>query len=524
MTRNPLPNYIPRTGAHFETQEGFKKASIIANSTDQKLEKAGIPMMRVAENTYAMTKQELHTFVIGDSGSGKTRRVIFPSIRMLQKTGQSMVISDPKGEIYRKTSQHLKKDGYDVFIMNFRNPTHGNSWNPLDIIEKYYRSKNQGLKDKASSFLRDIGNLMTKNVHSDNDVFWEQAASSVFMGVSLLLLKYGYRGSLTFENIAYVAQVINSEKESNKKYDSDSLCKQIIEMEDPDEAKAGIIPLIDAPSETANSIMSVFNTMLSPFINNSSIKMMLSSTDFDINQLGVKPTALFLVLPDDSSFFYQIATIMVKQIYSTLVNQADLSVTGKLKNPVSFILDEFANFTPIDDFDAMLTAGRSRGINFTLVCQSMYQLEKKYGNTGANILMDNCRVWIYLNSRNTNFLSKLVSLIGYRRSPYTGETIPLIDVVELQHLEFGETLVLNDRCYPMMGYLPDFSEYDFGDGLVNDEMCDFPEEKEMTETEIINIERLKTNMLGTIEIWYLEDGEVKIEDINDLFDSIIEDD
>lgn len=494
MASISLPNYVRRTGARFETPEEFYKASIIVNSTSQKIEKAGIPMMRIADNTYATSQQELHCFVIGDTGSGKTRRVIFPSVRILGKTGQSMIISDPKGEIYRKTSHHLRRNGYDVYIMNFRNPLRGNFWNPLDIVEKYYHSEDPILKEKSVTFLRDLADIMKNNVHSDNDVFWEETAVTIFIGIALLLLKYCPSGSLTFENISYILQEMFNEKNEGRARSLDSLIGSINELGNPNEIKEGLKPFINAPEKTAASIMSVMGAMLAPFTNNTAMKLMLSSTDFDINQLGEKSTALFLVLPDDSTFFYQIATVMVKQIYSLLIYQADSSKDGQLKKHVNFILDEFANFTPIDDFDAMLTAGRSRGITFTLVCQSMYQLEKKYGIAGSNILMDNCRVWIYLNSRNTYFLNKLTSLIGERHSPYTGERVPLIDTIELQHLEFGEVLVFNDRCYPMMGYLPDFSEYDFGDGLLNDETCEFPDVREYSNSRVVNVKTLVEQM------------------------------
>ena len=95
MKRISLPNYISRSGARFETTERFLQSTNVVNSTESELKSAGIPLTHIDENAYATSTDELHCFVIGDSGCGKTRRVILPTIRLLAKAGESMVISDP---------------------------------------------------------------------------------------------------------------------------------------------------------------------------------------------------------------------------------------------------------------------------------------------------------------------------------------------------------------------------------------------------------------------------------------------
>ena len=191
---------------------------------------------------------------------------------------------------------------------------------------------------------------------------------------------------------------------------------------------------------------------------------LFSVSEIDITSIGEKPTALFFILPDDSQALYPIATVFVKQIYSALVRLADSKRDGRLPVKVTFLLDEFANFAKLPSVESMLTAARSRGIRFVLVCQSMDQLSQKYSDEGMEILLANCRCWIFMSCRNLPFLKRLQSLCGDYTSPYTGETVPLVSIERLQQFARGQILVFNDRCKPFIGYLTkDYSQVDFGD-------------------------------------------------------------
>ena len=159
---------------------------------------------------------------------------------------------------------------------------------------------------------------------------------------------------------------------------------------------------------------------------------LFSVSEIDITSIGERPTALFFILPDDSQALYPIATVFVKQIYSALVRLADSKRDGRLPVKVTFLLDEFANFAKLPSVESMLTAARSRGIRFVLVCQSMDQLSQKYSDEGMEILLANCRCWIFMSCRNLPFLKRLQSLCGDYTSPYTGETVPLVSIERLQ--------------------------------------------------------------------------------------------
>lgn len=509
MKRLSLPNYVRRSGAKFESTERFLENSVIVDSTSKELDATGIPLTHIGDTKFATAKDELHAFIIGDSGCGKTRRLILPAIRLYAKTHRSMVISDPKGELYKNTADALKKNGYKVMVLNFRNPSRGSRWNPLGLIENMYRSGDQEEKDRAVLMLKDIIDIMKKEGESEKDRFWENSASKVLMGIALLIMEYGNKGDLTFENISLTSREIFESIAKEKGRGGRSL---FTVQEENGESGSFISflktlpknsPILDnlhaittVAEDTRNSIIGVFDNMLSVYTNQESLQNLFSASDVDIEDLGKTPTALFFVLPDDSGALYPIATVFVKQIYTTLVNLADNNLHGTLDNRVVFLLDEFANFARIPSVESMLTAARSRGISFVLVCQSMEQLadKDKYGPTGAEILLANCRVWVYMSCRNLPFLQRLEQLIGHYVSPYTGETCPLIDIGELQHFDIGQVLVLNDRCRPVMGYLPDYSKYDFGDGGVF-VATDLPEKREYAPRPVFSLSKAMNKAL-----------------------------
>ena len=505
MKRISLPNYISRSGARFETTERFLQNTSVVNSTESELKSTGIPLTHIDENTYATSTDELHCFVIVDSGCGKTRRVILPTIRLLAKAGESMVISDPKGELFRITANSLKEKGYTVQVLNFRNPRCGHRWNPLGLIDELYHSAESEGKDKAVMMLGDIVDVLQQGLEGQ-DPFWSMSAADVMRGVSLLILEYGESKELTFENISITAREIREkilEMEKNKKeyeaskrspfgktpkYEPTAFESFLSSLPKNSPILNNLSVIITNAEETRNCIMAEFEAMISLYISQESLMDLFAVSEIDINALGLKPTALFFILPDDTEALYPIATIFVKQIYSTLIALADEQHDGKLTNRVTFLLDEFANFAKMPSIESMLTAARSRRIRFVLVCQSMDQLTAKYNDHGRETLLSNCRTWLYMSCRNLPFLERLEALMGYYISPYTNERIPLVDIGELQHFEIGQVLVLNDRCRPMMGYLPDYSQYDFGiDG--NDVSIELPAPHDLISRKLFSLEK-----------------------------------
>lgn len=467
MQRIAYPYYIPRRGAQFESREHFLRETKAVVTTSDRLEYSGVVLTQVGKDKIATTKEEMHTFVIGETGCGKTRRVILPTIRLMAKSGQSMIITDPKGEIYKKTAKALKDKGYVINVLNFRDPSRSDRWNPLQLVESLYHSGSMIGRDKALQILEDIALILGSSIESEKDRFWENEAKKVFIGISLFIMQNCPKGSLTFENISIVSKEIvpvsRRGMTSFRPNNAETFKAMLDDIPKNSLLSENLFGYLNAADDTRKSITAVFEGMIGFYVNQEALLDLFSTSDFSIEDIGKRRTALFMIIPDDSAVMYPIATVFVKQMYSALINLADSNQNGILTNRVSFILDEFANFATIPDVESMLTASRSRGISFVLVCQSMEQLQKKYTQEGSEILMSNCRVWVYMSCRNLYFLKRLIELNGERISQYTGESRPLISLSELQHFRMGEVLIYNDRSNPVRGYLPDYSEYDFGE-------------------------------------------------------------
>ena len=440
------------SSSRFSTDEEFSKASVIEDESNLKPKEAGVVMRDMGDGKVAMGKEELHSFVIGESGCGKTRRIVIPTIDMVSRCGkESLVIADPKGEIYRATAETLKKRGYTVHRINFTDPFSSDRWNPLEITARTY-GKGGREEAKGRSLLREVLEVMKDAVHSERDRFWEGQASKLIYGICMLILKYGKPEDLTFRSVSYnLKRLLSCGEEFADYYNM---------MADDSEEKEYLTSICPGQDErTTFSIKVTAEGMLDTFCQDDMLLTLFDSSDFDITAIGREKTALFLILSDSSKAFYPIATVLISELYALLLDEADSNEGGKLKVPVFFILDEFANFTKLPDADSMLTAARSRGIRFMLVCQSMSQLHEKYGSNASETLMSNCRIWIYMNSRDIGFLERFSTLLGETKTKYTGEKERLVGISELQHLEKGEVIVLNDRCYPVRGYLKDYSEY-----------------------------------------------------------------
>ena len=147
----------------------------------------------------------------------------------------------------------------------------------------------------------------------------------------------------------------------------------------------------------------------------------IQTSDFDINNFGNKKTAIYILLPDVRDTYHRLGSILVKQLYTSLVEQSR-QTGGELKNRMNFILDEFANFTKIDSFQAMLTVARGRNIRFFLCLQSLLsQIEEKYGKEGAQSIIDNCML-IYLKTGNIETANKISERLGTYTAQSYGES------------------------------------------------------------------------------------------------------
>lgn len=447
--------YVPKmvTGSRWssisEITLGLKKIDLSSSKT---IDSSGLPIYADGTSVY-VDHLDNHTLVLGSTGSKKTRLFCMPTINILGLAGESMIISDPKGELLEKNSGYLLSKGYEIGILNFREPSKSNlMWNPLHIPYLYYKD---GKYDKATEMVTDFVNTLKGQVRSERDPYWEITASNYIVGVILLLFELAH--SIKEVNMKSVVLMASYAHDTNE-LELSSLAKFVKQLPRHSLSAIKMLSTLLNADNTRKSILGTVDTMLSPFMNSKALTSLLSESNFNIESISDKKHAIFLIIPDEKTTLHFLASAYIKQSYELLIDQASRQKDRQLTKRVNFILDEFANMPRITDMPAMITAARSRNMRFFLIVQSEQQLVNIY-HEEAQTIKGNCTNWVFLTSRERGLLEELQALCG-KRNAFDKEE-PLISVSQLQMFDKsrGQALILQARNYPFMSYLPDIDDY-----------------------------------------------------------------
>lgn len=374
-----------------------------------------------------------HTLVIGTTGSGKTATFVNPSIQILSelKNHPSMLVSDPKGELYQSNAKELQAKGYEVKVLDLRNPYNSVRWNPLERpyllhqrareLEKeaiadeergcylfnnseYWSKeeldcaiqvKRQQLNDQVYEDLNDICTVLCP-VTNKEEPMWESGAQHLILAIALAMLedsddpKLGMtKEKYNFYSVMKVATTTDDE------------CKELIEYfkhRRPLSKAASLSKqVMDASDKTRGSYLSSTFDKISMF-SDLSLCALTSSNEIEFGSMGEKPIALFLQIPDEKETRHTLASMVILQAYKELVYKANSYPSLSLSRPVYFLLDEFGNLPKIHKIEQMVTVGRSRNIWLNLVMQSYSQLAKVYDEKSADIIKSNCNIQVWIGS------------------------------------------------------------------------------------------------------------------------------
>ena len=417
---------------------------------------AGIPLI-LNDKEMWVDNGEYHSLVIGATGSGKTQGIIHPMVHSLCKARESMIITDPKGEIYENNAEMLKKRGYQILILNFRDPQQGNAWNPMSMPYKLYKA---GMHDKAIELLDDLAlNILYDESNKNADPFWEKTSADYFSGVALGLFEDAKEDEININSISLATTV------GEEKFGGSTYIKEYFGMKDPASAAAiNASSTIMAPNETKGSILSVFKQKVKLFASRDNLSEMLSYSDIDLESIGERPTAVFIVIQDEKKTYHSLVTILLKQIYETLISTAQKH-GGKLPVRTNFLLDEFANMPPLKDVTTMITAARSRLIRFTMIIQNFAQLDSVYGKEDAETIRGNCGNIVYLITTELKALEEISKMCGDVKSKKDDKTAstPLVTVSDLQRMKQYETIILRMRKQPFKTKITPNYKLDWGE-------------------------------------------------------------
>ena len=417
--------------------------------------------------TYANYKDGVHCLIIGTTGSGKTIRFVIPTMQFLARSAlkPSIVVTDPKGELYFSQSKLYQERGYEVLTLNLREPLKRSScWNPCHIAYTEYQEglrqkdlikfhndsvdnykgklqlaesksafheqwyefngyafanlksamteaerKEGSLKSKAQESIADlVQTIYAESARKAQDPFWTKSASSLVEGLLLAMLEDSENPELgiTAErfNLGTIASTLSLRVDQLKSYFA------IRDVSSNAKRKAQG-PLGAPTGGTQESIIATAMADLSSF-SDPDIQYITCNNDIDFKDIGRKPTVVFLIIPDEKENRHIFASLFITQAYKALVELASgpEGVRGACPHPVNFIIDEFANMPVIPGMDNKITVARSRGLSFMLIIQALSQLRAKYGPDVAEIIRSNCNMQVFLatnDNETAEYFSKI---------------------------------------------------------------------------------------------------------------------
>ena len=416
----------------------------------------GIPVISNGNDVW-VDSGDTHSLIIGSTGSKKTRLFVMPALKIFQTAGESVVVTDPKGELYGLTADDFRASGYDVKVLNLRDPSHSDCWNPLKLAREYYHAGNI---DKAAEVVSDFAYCMIPdNATSNKDPFWDNTSRAMIRGLCMMMVEneeYFPDQDVNVSMLRSLSEGMNVETDS---FSEVGPVYQFLLRHYPENsmARVNLQSVVRGSEKTFGNICVSYDAAMSPLYIQQSLIELLSCNTVDFRLMGKRPSILYLVVPDEKKTLNKVVSLCVAQLYQQLIEVAQNSKGNKLPVRVNFLLDEFSNFPAIPDFDAMISAGRSRNIRFHLVVQGLEQMKSRYGAEISQTIKANCENWFFLTSRELDLLNEISNLCGMSRN---GEA--LISPVQLQRLrkERGECLVLMGRNYPYIAHLPDISNYE----------------------------------------------------------------
>lgn len=413
---------------------------------------------------------DTHTLTIGATRSGKTRTLVLQSICLMALAGESLVISDPKAELYQYAAPFLEKLRFDVICLDFKNPEKSSRYN---LLQPIIDAVNRGEMDKAEMYAWDITNILVGD-NTSNEKIWENGEKST-IAAAILCVVVDNAKRPEYQNLTNVYWFV---AEMCKAVGNKTPMQEYVKKLRPGHPARALLSISDvAPSRTKGSFYTSALTTLRLFTSRA-VYSITHKSDYDIADIGKKKQALFFILPDEKTTYYPIASLMVSQLYELLVHQSD-ERGGRLINRVNFVLEEFGNFTKINDLTNKLTVAGGRGMRFHFFLQSFEQLTEKYNKETAAIVKSNCQSWIYLQADDKETLSEISDKLGkytcsgYQLSsqhgryvnPSSSSTVSLVarDLLttdEIRRVSRPYQIVVS-RSHPAMMVSPDLSQWYF---------------------------------------------------------------
>ena len=392
---------------------------------------------RPSNPKYARNKNVL---VIGGSGSGKTRFYVKPNLMQMHS---SYCVTDPKGTIVLECGKMLEDNGYEIRILNTINFKKSMKYNPFSYIHSE--------KDILKLVQTIIANTKGEGEKAGED-FWVKAEKLYY---TALIAYIYYEAPKEEKNFATLLDMIDAsevrEDDENYKNPIDRLFEALEKKEPRHFAVKQYKKYKLAAGKTAKSILISCGARLAPF-DIQELRDLMSEDELELDCLGDRKTALFVIISDTDDTFNFVVSIMYSQLFNLLCDKADDVYGGRLPVHVRFLLDEFANIGLIPKFEKLIATIRSREISASIILQAQSQLKAIYKDN-ADTIIGNCDSTLFLGGKEKTTLKELSETLGK-------ETIDLYNISEtksnqnsfaMNYQKTGKDLMSQDEITVMDG-------------------------------------------------------------------------
>lgn len=373
-----------------------------------------------AETVALVDDQDVHALMIGAAGVGKTAYFLYPNIEYACASGMSFISTDTKGDIYRNYGGIAKKYyGYNISVLDLRNPTKSHGNNLLHLVNKYMdlykksveeKKENISYKAKAEKYSKIIAKTIILNgmdgANFGQNAFFYDAAEGLLTSAILLVSEFGEEGTRHIVSVFKIIQDLLAPSKVKGKTQFKLLLNKL-----PPEHKARWFAgsALNSGEQSMLSVMSTAMSRLNTFLDTELEQILCFDTEIDAERFCNEKSAIFIVMPEEDNSKYFMVSLILQQLYREILSVADEN-SGQLKNRVMMYLDEFGTLPKIESAEMMFSASRSRKVSIVPIIQSFAQLNKNYGAEGAEIITDNTQLTIFggfaPNSKSAEVLSK----------------------------------------------------------------------------------------------------------------------
>jgi type IV secretion system protein VirD4 len=360
---------------------------------------------------------DIHCLMIGAAGVGKTAYFLYPNLEYACASGMSFLTTDTKGDLFRNYATIAQKYyGYNVSVIDLRNPTRSDGNNMLHLVNQYMDAylrdpENLAYKARAEKYAKITAKTIISSGGLDSgnygqNAFFYDAAEGLLTATILLIAEFCPPEKRHIVSVFKIIQDLLAPSPIKGKNQFQILIEKL-----PPNHKARWFAgaALNTAEQAMQSVLSTALSRLNTFLDSELEQILCFDTAIDTEKFCNTKSAIFLVMPEEDNTKYFLISLIIQQLYREILSVAD-ETGGKLKNRVMLYCDELGTLPKIESAEMMFSASRSRRVSIVAIIQSLAQLQKNYGKEGASIIIDNCQDTIFggfaPNSESAEIMSK----------------------------------------------------------------------------------------------------------------------